>query len=34
MEGKVKIVNLEVLEVMVELMHLDAEAVRVVLVDF
>jgi hypothetical protein len=34
MEGKVKIVNLEVLEVMVERMHLDAEAVRVVLVDF
>jgi phenylpyruvate tautomerase PptA (4-oxalocrotonate tautomerase family) len=34
MEGKVKIVNLEVLEVMVELMHQDAEVVQVVLEGF
>jgi hypothetical protein len=34
MEDKGKIVSLEVLEVMVELMRQDAEVVLVVLVDF
>ena len=34
MEGKVKIVSLEELEVMVEPMHQDAEVVQVVQVGF